>query len=652
MLLDTDAAAAARHAGDILAAWPQHEEARLLLAAACRRLDDPTRARQVLEPLAGAHPESPVMQYELGRAYAAEGRGDDALCAFQRAVDLDAGFADGWRELAAQHFLAGHHQRGDAAYAKYGRLTPDPPGLTDAHVALAADRLDAAEAMVRSYLRQARDDVAALRLLATLATRRGNHREAERLLNQCLALTPGNVLARSDLARLLHAQERAADALPVIERLIAAEPLNTRHLALKAQVIRLQGRSNEAIALMEDVVGTSPEDAELWLVFGNLLREVGELSRAVEAYRHALSAQPGYGEAYWALANLKTVRFTPEDIVQMQRQLQGAPALGAARIHLEFALGKAFEDEGQYAASFEHYANGNARQRATIEYDPAATSDYVRRATMMYTAGFFADRAGWGSERNDPIFVVGLPRSASTLLEQILASHSQIEGTRELPELPGIVMELAARTHGTEQLEYPEPVAALRRDEFESLAARYLERTAAHRLRGAPRFIDKMLGNFSHVGLIHLMFPRAAIIDARRHPLGCCFSCYKQLFARGMNFSYDLGEMGQYYRDYAALMEHLDAVLPPGRVHRVHYEQLVAEPEREVRRLLDYCGLRFEADCLRFYDNPRIVQTVSSEQVRRPIYTEGVEQWRHFEPWLSPLKDALAHRLEDYPLPK
>ncbi len=645
MLLDADPAAAARHAGDILARSPGHAEAALLLAAACRRLGDPATAIRVLESLAGAHSGASVLQLELGRAYAAGGRADAAIDAFQRAVELDAALADGWRELAAQRFLAGDTAAGDAAYLKYSRLAHEPPELTDANVARAADRLDAAEAMVRRHLARTPRDITALRMLADLVGRRGEAAEAQRYLNEALESAPGDAAARRDLARLLCLQERVAEAMPLIQRLLVNEPRNSSYLCLKAQALRLEGRTQEAIALMEELVAESPGDVQAWLILGNTLREVGQQARAIASFRRALDAQPGFGEAYWALANLKTYRFTDGDVAAMRQQL-ARQAPGSKPIHLQFALGKALEDAGDFAESFEHYSRGAAQQRARISYDAGATTEYVRRSKAAYTAGFFAGRPG-GSERRDPIFIVGLPRSGSTLLEQILASHSQVEGTRELPDVPAIVMDLFADPNAG-AAEYPESLAAMGNAEIEALALRYLARTGIRRLRGLPRFVDKMLGNFSHVALIHLMFPRAAIIDARRHPLASGFSCYKQLFAQGMNFSYDLGEMGRYYRDYAELMQHIDEVLP-GRVHRVHYELLVTDPENELRRLLDYCGLPFEDECLRFYENPRAVQTISSEQVRQPIYSGALEQWRHYEPWLGPLKDAVGGWLERYP---
>jgi len=647
MLLDADPAGAARRASAILESDPRHEEANLLFAAACRRIGDIGSAVGTFESLAATLPRSPVIQLELGRTYAAAGRGHDATRAFERAVELDATLADAWRELAAQRFLAGDSLGGDAAYSRFHDLQTESAALSDARVALNAYRLDAAEAVVLERLHQRPGDPEALRLLAEIANRRGDSERAEKLLRECLAVAPGHPAARYDLAVLLYAQQRVGEVLPLLERLLATEPGNTNYLALKAQSLRFAGRIEESIALMQAVVAEHPHDPDLWLTYGNLRREAGEQPKAIEAYRRALTEAPSFADAYWSLANLKTFRFDDADVAAMQLELERSPVLGARRVRLEFALGKAFEDRGQYAVSFEHYARGNDLQRAMIDYDPAPTSADVQRSIRLYSAQFFAARQGWGLEAADPIFIVGMPRSGSTLLEQILASHSMIEGTRELPDMPAIVRDLLGGAVAA-SARYPEPIGNLSRGDIEAAALRYLARTEPHRPLGKPRFVDKMLGNFGHIGLIHLMFPRAAIIDARRHPLASTFSCYKQLFGRGVKFSYEQRELGRYGRDYFELLRHMDEVLP-GRVHRVRYEDLIADPEAEVRRLLDYCGLPFEPGCLRFYENPRIVQTVSSEQVRRPIYADAVDQWRHYEPWLGPLKEALGPFLLDYP---
>jgi tetratricopeptide (TPR) repeat protein len=646
MLLDTDPAAAARHASAILASDPAHEQAGLLFAAASRRLGDAASAVGALAKLAEAQPSSAVIQLELGRSYAAAGRADDASRAFGRAVELDPALADAWGELAARRFSAGDIQGGDAAYFNYSRLRPESPALNDARIALTAYRLRAAEAMLHKRLQDLPDDAPTLRLLADAANRRGDLALAEQRLRASLAAAPGYAAARYDLALLLYGQQRVDEALALLERLLATEPGNADYLSRKAQCLRLVGRNDEAIAMLRELIAAHPDSPDLWLTYGNLEREVGEQARAVEAYRRALSIRAGFGEAYWSLANLKTVRLSDDDVNAMQQQLARSPALSANRIPLEFALGKALEDRAQYAAAFEHYQRGNVLQRATIDYDAAVISADVARSKAMYNAGFFNARAGWGLQHRDPIFIVGLPRSGSTLLEQILASHSMIEGTRELPDMPAVVRELAGEGPPA-TLCYPEPVGRLSRAEIEAAAQRYLSRTEAHRPLGRPRFVDKMLSNFGHIGLIHLMFPRATIIDARRHPLACTFSCYKQLFGRGVKFSYDLAELASYARDYFDLMQHMDAVLP-GRVHRLRYDDLIADPEGEVRRLLDHCGLPFEPACLKFYDNPRVVQTVSSEQVRQPLYTDALDHWRHFEPWLGPLKEVLVPALRDY----
>jgi hypothetical protein len=330
----------------------------------------------------------------------------------------------------------------------------------------------------------------------------------------------------------------------------------------------------------------------------------------------------------------------------MQRQLDLVPTTSSDITGLEFALGRALEDRSEFAAAFEHYVRGNRRARASFRYDAKATTAFVQRFKATFTGGFFSARGNWGDGARDPIFIVGLPRSGSTLLEQILASHSHVEGTRELAYIPTMARELAGAPETAAK--YPEYLASLGEADVEALAARYLASAQTHRRHGKPRFVDKMHGNFVSIGLLHLMFPRAAIIDSRRHPMASGFACFKQLFNPGMNFAYDLRELGLYYRDYADLMEHVDVVLP-GRVCRVHYERLVTDTESEVRRILAYCQLPFEPGCLRFYENQRVAQTISSEQVRRPIYSQGLDQWRHFESWLGPLREALGDLVESYP---
>jgi tetratricopeptide (TPR) repeat protein len=646
-LLATDPQAAARRATEILANSPRNLEACLLLATAYIRLCLPTKAIAILEPFAAEYPSSAAIQLDLGRAYSADGRAADACATFSRAVALDPNLVDGWRELAAQLFALGDVAGGDAAYARHLSMAHESAELRDARKALAEGRLTMARDLAQQRLIRAPNDTAAMCLLAELAMQREHYREAEELLTACLAATPGYAAARFNLARVLLAAQRPLEVLPLLERLSVVDAANPRYFNLKAQALRLLSRSSEALSLMARIVADHPVDEQSWLLYGHLLREVGEPQRAIDAYRRALSIRPACG-AYWSVANLKTFAFTAEDVRTIRDQLANGRARGLERVQLEFSLGKALEDAGDYAASIEHYIHGNAEYRASVGYDADAMTADVQRSKAVYTSNFFAERTHWGSERNDPIFIVGLPRSGSTLLEQILASHSKIEGTRELPEVPMIAAELVAPPLQRDRPLYPESVAGLGRAAIDAYALRYLERTVVHRTLGRPHFVDKMPLNFGHIGLIHLMFPRAAIIDARRHPLACGFSCFKQLFAKGMNFTYDQIELARYYRDYAELMEHYDKILC-GRIHRVHYEQLVADPEREVRSILAYCGLPYEESCLRFHETRRVVQTVSSEQVRRPIYSEATEHWRHFEAWLQPMREALGNLVDRYP---
>jgi tetratricopeptide (TPR) repeat protein len=449
---------------------------------------------------------------------------------------------------------------------------------------------------------------------------------------------------------VLNRCNRHAEALASVDVLLAVEPENPSYLNLKAVILSRVGDADQAIALYDAILARHPRHPKLWTSYGHALKTAGFQDRAIAAYRRAIEIDPERGEAYWSLANLKTFRFEAGDTQAMRRQLARGDLAAEHRHHFEFALGKALEDAGDYVGSFQHYLAGNTLRKATAPYDPEQTSARTRRARQVYTRDFFAQRTGYGSDAHDPIFVVGLPRAGSTLIEQILSSHSNVEGTMELPEIISMTRMLRKRADSPEATPYHDVLARLDASDIRALGEHYLERTRIHRRTGAPFFIDKMPNNFAHVGLIHLALPNAKIIDARRHPLACCVSGFKQHFARGQNHTYSLDDLGRYYRDYVELMEHFDDVLP-GRIHRVVYEDMVDDTENEVRRLLDHCGLPFEEQCLRFFDNPRAVRTASSEQVRRPIYREGVEHWRHFEPWLEPLKAALGPVLESWRQP-
>ena len=646
-LLATDPEQAERLARQIQAMVPADPRAALIVGSARRRRGDPAAARAILEPLAKAHPRAAHTHYELGQALAALGETPGAIDALRRAVSVKRDLPDAWRALGDQLFAQGDIEGADAAFAEHARAAVRNPDLSAAATALFEGRLGEAERLLRGRLTAVPGDADAMRMLAETVARLGRFVEAEALLARCLQLEPGFDGARFDYADVLFRQQKGAQALQQIEPLLAADPGAPAYRNLAAACFGLVGDYGRSIALYEGLLADYPKQPRIWLNYGHALRTVRRSGEAADAYERCIALAPGLGDAYWSLANLKVATFSDSQTSAMRAQLQRSGLALEDRIHLHYALGKALEDRDDYAASFGHYAQGASLQRSELGYDAEEMSALVRRSMAMFTPAFFAARAGWGSASNEPIFIVGLPRSGSTLVEQILASHPAVEGAMELPDVGLAARDLAGPARPGQSLRYPDALADLDGPTLAALGQRYIETTRVHRRLGRPRFIDKMPNNFNHIGLIQLMLPKARIIDARRHPLGSCFSAFKQLFAQGQGFSYDLAELGRYYRDYVALMSHVDETLP-GRVHRVIYEDLVQDSEGEIRRLLDHCGLPFDEACLRFHENDRAVRTVSSEQVRRPIFRDGLEQWRHFEPWLGPLKTALGPALESW----
>jgi tetratricopeptide (TPR) repeat protein len=593
-------------------------------------------------------PEQAAIRRDHGQLLLDAGRHAEAVAALRRAVALEPALPQAWRLLGDALLAVGEPAAAADAYLQHVRHATSDPQLMAAAMALVGNRIPEAEARLRAHLKLAPTDVAAIRMFAELAARLGRNEDALNLLERCLELAPGFVEARRNYALVLHRGNLPERALAEVEHLLSLDANDAASRNLKAVVLCRTGDYDAAIRLYEELLQAHPEQPKLWESFGHALKTAGQLERAIAAYRRSLALEPSFGEVWWSLANLKTFRFGADELAAMRAQLARTDLAGDDRLHLEFAVGKALEDAGEYEPSFRHYTRGNAIRRAQLDYSADDTSARVRYIREHYTPGFFAARAGGGCPAPDPIFVVGLPRAGSTLIEQILSSHSRVEGTMELPEVTSITRLLRQQGDSGQAMPYHAALTALDGTGLRQLGERYLERTRIQRKTAAPLFIDKMPNNFMHLGLIHLMLPNAKIIDARRHPMACGFSAFKQHFARGQGFSYDLVDIGRYYRDYVALMAHFDAVLP-GRVHRVVYERMVEDTEGEVRRLLDYCGLPFEAGCLRFFENARPVRTASSEQVRQPIYREGMEHWRHYAPWLGPLEAALGPVLASYP---
>jgi tetratricopeptide (TPR) repeat protein len=555
---------------------------------------------------------------------------------------------DAHRLLAKALRLLGRTQEAEQAELDAIAASAHVPTLVDAAIAIREDRLRDAEQLLRHHLADTPEDAAALRMLAEIAVRAGALADAEGLLGRTLELAPAFTSARLRLARVLLMRGRFSQAVEVLDRLLSRDPANLAAADSKAAILSRAGDYHDAIATYERLIDQCPGDTGIWLSYGHVLNTVGRLPESIAAYRRALALDPTLGEAWWSVANLKTVRMGERDIATMRAALDDEDLDQDRRLHLHFALGKAYEDAASWEPSFQHYSAGNAIRHAALNYEPEALGELVRLNREMYTPAFFADRQGFGCDAPDPIFIVGTPRAGSTLIEQILSSHSMVEGTSELPHLPDLARGIEEEHGAKDDAPYPAPIADLDARTLQALGEEYLERARIHRKTDKPFFIDKLPNNWLNIGLIQLILPNAKIIDARRHPLDACFSNFKQNFASGQIFSYSLDDLGRYYADYVRLLAHFDEVLP-GRVHRVIHEAIVDETEAEVRRLLDYVGLPFEEACLKFYQNDRAVRTPSAEQVRRPINREGIGRWRPYEPWLGPLKAALGPILDCYP---
>lgn len=561
-------------------------------------------------------------------------------------------------ESAAAHRLAAHALRalGREVEAQTASLaavsaTIHDEAMVAAALALAENRLPDAEGALRERLREDATDVAAIRMLAEVAGRIGRYEDAEKLLTRALQLAPGFGAARANLATVHYRQNRFAEAAATLEAVLGEDPDNPAHANLRAAALGRIGGYDEALALYEELTRRFPDHAKLWMSYGHMLKTVGRQDDGIAAYRRGLAADPGLGEIWWSLANLKTIRFDADDRKAMEAALVAAGPDGDARaddrLHLHFALGKAYDDARDHDPAFRHYAAGNAIRAGQLGYRAAETSAMVDAIIAACTPEFFASRADAGNPAPDPIFILGMPRAGSTLIEQILSCHSAIEGTMELPDIPALALGLGREAKGDGR-RWIEALAEVPREQIAELGAAFLERTAIQRKTNKPFYIDKLPNNWLYTAFIRLTLPNAKIIDARRHPLDCCFSNFRQHFAKGQAFSYGLADVGAYYRDYVRLMAHIDA-LQPGRVHRVIHEALLDDPEAEVRALLAFLEQPFEEGCMAFHANARAVRTASSEQVRRPINRNGVGQWQPYEKWLDSLKQALGPVVPAYP---
>ncbi|MGC2462865.1 MAG: sulfotransferase [Steroidobacteraceae bacterium] len=625
---------------------PENRDVLLLIALCQRHSNRIAQALATLERLEQLHPRFSRLYQERGHCYVALRDAPRAIDAFLRGVNINPALPASWSMLEGLYRMTGQTENAGMAAAHVATLKGLPREVVRATSLFSDGELLPAENIVRAYLLRHGDHVEAMRLLARIGMARDVLDDAELLLEAVLALAPDYRAARHDYALVLVERHKYLPAREQLEKLLQLEPGNRQYRTLYATACVGLGEHEKAIPLYRELLVDAPAAQELHLSIAHSLKSIGRRDEAIEAYRAAAAARPSFGDAYWSLANLKTYRFLDEEIARMRAEEAAAVTLLVDRYHLCFALGKAYEDRGEYAQSWSFYERGNALKRSESRYRPEIIENNTRLQIATCTREFLAARAGVGAQDSDPIFILGLPRSGSTLLEQILASHSRVEGTQELSDIQRIVLDLQGRDPDLDNPRYPGVLAAMKPGDFLRLGEKYLHDTRAYRT-GKPRFIDKMPNNFRHIGLIHLMLPNARVIDARREPMACCFSNLKQLFANGQEFTYSIQDIARYYRTYLELMQHWDHVLP-GKVLRIWHEDVVDDLEVNVRRLLDFCGLEFEPACVEFYKTERRVQTASSEQVRQPIFREGLDQWKNYEPWLGPLKVALGDALVRY----
>lgn len=651
-LLDSEPLAALTHARKILQAAPDHFHAALIEGQALRRMGDLPAALRRLVELTRKQPRMLGAVWELALTASEAGENKLAISVLERLTRQQPAVASGWFLLAKELRKAGPTEEAWRADVSAVHASSRDPELLKAAVAMNETRLDEGEAILKARLERVPDDSVAIRLLGEINWRRGDMTEALTLVRRAVDFTPGFDLARDFLVRLLLQANRLAEALEHAE-VLAASPL--RHAGydlIKASVLVRLGDQERAREIYERLLAQNAGQPQVWQNLGHVLKTLGEQADAIHAYREVVTQQPTMGEAWWSLANLKTVKLGTEDIAAMEQALTSLERDADERkedvFHLHFSLGKAYEDATDYAASFRHYDRGNRLRRTMVRHDADEFSVEVAATAKTFTGSFIAAMGDGGCPAPDPIFIVGLPRSGSTLVEQILASHSQIEGTMELPEMMMIASRLQSRVDQGAFPDFQTMVTSLTPADRLRLGEEYIEQTRVHRKSDKPLFIDKLPNNWQHVGLIKLILPNAKIIDARRHPVSCCFSGWKQHFARGQAFSYDLCEIGRYYHDYVRLMADYDAAAP-GQVYRLIYERMVVDTRHEVERLLKYVGLQFEEECLNFWQNKRTVRTASSEQVRTPIFTDAVDHWQRFEAYLHPLIQTLGPLAHCYP---
>ena len=614
----------------------------MYMSAVClRRLHEFARAERTLHELTESHPSFGRAFQELGHLYRDSGAVYEALNAYGTACRLNPALKASWQGQYQLLQQINQPERLAQVEQRLSGLDGMPPELIASMDLLYEGLLVKAERLCRAYLQKNPKSIEGMRILAEVAVKTGVLEDAEFLLESAVTFDPDHRQARIDYIQTLSKRQRFQHAAGEARTLLQKYPENPQLQSLFAIQSMQLGDYETALDMLDKVLAAVPDDPATHVSRGHALKTGGNSEEAIASYRAALSARPSYCDAWYSLSNLKTYRFSDRELDDMQALDEAQYLGGQDRVYLQFAMGKAFEDRKDYERSFQHYARGNEIKRAQLQYRREGSTRECEEQIEACKAARFEHKTG--CDAPDPIFILGLPRAGSTLLEQILSSHSQVDGTLELPNIVSLSGRLRRLGQRKGNQPYPFNLADLSSDQLRSMGEEYINDTRVHR-QGAPFFIDKMPNNFRHIGLIKLILPNAKIIDARRAPMSCCFSGFKQLFAEGQMFSYSQQDIAQYYRDYVRLMAHWDTVMP-GQVLRVQHEDVVADLETEVHRMLDYCGLPFEEACLEFHKTERNVRTPSSEQVRQPIFSDALEQWKNYEPWLTPLKEALGPKL-------
>jgi tetratricopeptide (TPR) repeat protein len=621
---------------NVLRTHIDHIEALYSLAVCYRKCALPSEAFRTLNQLIQLDPKHGHAHQERGFLLLADGKPDEAMAAFDTAVGHNPALHASWKNLAAMPEYAQQNE----AKRLYAWLSSLPPQLVSVSSYIHQGKLYMAEQLCRQFLKANPHHPEAMRLLAELGTKFQILDDAEFLLESCLEFNPDFLHARLDYVAVLHRRQKFKQSLEQARKLLDVDPENAGFQISVANALQAMGDFDEAVKTYEQVLAKQPDNHDIYLAKGHAQKTMGLADKAIGSYRKSYQVKPDFGDAYWSLANLKTYVFTDDELAAMQTAERDERTSEQDRICLCFALGKAYEDRRDYSKSFSFYERGNRLKHDQGGYNRQRIEAELQYQKDHFDEDFFSTRAGSGCAAPDPIFVVGLPRAGSTLVEQILASHSQVEGTMELSNIIGMAHQLNGRRLVSEEPLYPSVLSQIPVGDLAKFGQRYIDETLCHR-GSAPFFIDKMPNNFRHIAFIKLILPNAKIIDARREPMACCFSGYKQLFAEGQEFSYNLDDVGRYYRSYVDVMDHWDQTFP-GSILKVQHEDVLNNLEAEVARILNYCGLPFEQSCVDFHKTERAVRTPSSEQVRQPIFKTSMEQWRNYETFLAPLKQALS----------